>query len=110
MQIHVQKFTKICKYFTGNIGCPFEELGCKFRHEEHRKDISEEKDDMNIDRNSVTEEIQSLDDFSSCEKESSFHTSTPKSWKCEECMDRSECADCIIRQVLGKYGGIKLNF
>ena len=103
MLIHVQKFTKSCKYFKGNVICPFEELGCKFRHEEYKKDIFEEKDDMN------TDEIQSLVDSSSCDKESesSFHTSTPKSGKCEECMDRSECADCIVRQVLGKQGGIK---
>ena len=28
---------KTCRYFTSNTECPFEELGCKFRHEHLRK-------------------------------------------------------------------------
>ena len=33
MQLHVQKITKSCKYFKGDIDCPFEELSCKFLHD-----------------------------------------------------------------------------
>ena len=57
----------------------FEELGCKFRHNQNREDIKE--------------------------SEISFHTSTPKSDGCDECMNRSECADCIVRHMLGKHDG-----
>ena len=105
MQLHVHKFTKSCKYFKGDIDCPFEELGCKFRHDQDREEI--------FDKISDTAESTSLDYSSNSEKESesSFHTSTPKSDRCEECLNRSECADCIVRHVMGKHdGGRKLNF
>ena len=100
-QIHVEKFTKSCKYFKGNIECPFEELGCKFLHDVDIEDIS--------DKNCENEENKSID-YSS-ESERSFQTSTPKSDRCEECMDRSECTDCIVRHVLGNHDKRrKLNF
>ena len=50
MKVHSQP-TKTCNYFSNDIECPFEELGCKFQHEhskndekdsEHQKDVEEE--------------------------------------------------------------------
>ena len=38
MRIHAQNFTKSCKYFKGNVVCPFEKLGCTFLHDDDEKD------------------------------------------------------------------------
>ena len=39
----------------------------------------------------------------------SFCTSTPKSGfdRCEECLDKSECADCIVKHVLRKHESLR---
>ena len=44
--VHLQT-TKVCKYFASNKICPFEPVGCKFKHDETRKqtDNSEEQTD-----------------------------------------------------------------
>ena len=35
----------------------------------------------------------------------SFFTSTPKKEvQCEECMNTSECVDCTVKRMLGRYG------
>ena len=39
MRIHSQLFMKTCKYFEANTICSFEELGYKFKHNVHIKDI-----------------------------------------------------------------------
>ena len=33
-QLHTQRSSKPCKYFTSKRGCPFEKLGCKFLHQD----------------------------------------------------------------------------
>ena len=60
MRIHAQNFTKSCKYFKGNVVCPFEELGCKFRHDD------DEKDGMTKEKSSDADDIES--NSSGCEK------------------------------------------
>ena len=39
----------------------------------------------------------------------SFCTSTPKSGfdRCEECLDKSECTDCIVKHVLRKHESLR---
>ena len=32
-----------------------------------------------------------------------FHTSTPKFIDCNECMNSSECADCIVKHIPGRH-------
>ena len=108
MRIHSQLFTKTCKYFEANIVCPFEELGCKFKHDVHIKDTFDERDDMTMDNIVDTNDSKSLRNASTCEKvedTSSFHTSTPKSISCKECMNKSDCTYCFVRHTLGIHGG-----
>ena len=33
MKMHESKATKVCKYFKKKMHCPYEERGCKFRHQ-----------------------------------------------------------------------------
>ena len=33
MRGHESKATKVCKYFKKKMHCPYEESGCKFRHQ-----------------------------------------------------------------------------
>ena len=42
----------------------------------------------------------------------SFLTSTPKRSfiRCEECMNKSECAECIVNHMLGRHGSAKTSF
>ena len=72
----------------------------------------DEKDDTTTDKISDEDSSQSLDNSSleTTGNTSSFHTSTPKSINCDECKNRSECADCIVRHTLGSHGGRMFNF
>ena len=44
-RIHSEKFTKTCKFFNRKTFCPFEELGCMFRHDISRKVTMEQHGD-----------------------------------------------------------------
>ena len=33
-QLHIQRSSKPCKYFSSKRDCPFEKLGCKFLHQD----------------------------------------------------------------------------
>ena len=82
--------TKIkCYYFNNGKDCPFEMIGCKFRHELPSKDIH----DIHEDPRSNDESFLGTSD-----KKSSFFTSTPKRrrLKCNECRDKSMCEDCAL--------------
>ena len=104
-RLHTQMFTKTCKYFEGNKACPFEVLGCKFKHE-HRKDTFDESDDKNSNTDDITSKASSS--YERDREMSSFCTSTAKSINCQECMNWSEC---FVRQTLGRHGGgRKLHF
>ena len=108
MRIHLQLFTKACKYFEANTICPFEELGCKFKHDVHIKDTYDEKDDMTMDNIDDTNDEESLSNASTSEKVGktiSFQTSTPKSVSCKECVNKTECTYCFARHMLGLHGG-----
>ena len=42
----------------------------------------------------------------------SFWTSTPKKSidRCEECLDKSECVDCIVKHMLRRHGSARTKF
>ena len=108
MRIHLQLFTKTCTYFEANTICPFEELGCKFKHDVHIKDTYDEKDDMTMDKIDNTNDEESLSNASTSEKVGktiSFQTSTPKSVSCKECVNKTECTYCFARHMLGLHDG-----
>ena len=40
-----------------------------------------------------------------------FYTSTPKkTLPCDECLDKSECVDCLVNHILGKHEVARLMF
>ena len=93
-RIHSEKFIKTFKYFIRNTFCPFEELGCKFRHDIPRKDTIEQNDDSMKD--TIEQNDDSIKDTSS-ERKSLFFTSTPKKQECENCVDKtSQCDGCFV--------------
>ena len=55
-QLHTQRSSKPCKYFTAKTDCPFEKLGCKFAHQE----ISATEAVTESDK--IAEKIESLED------------------------------------------------
>jgi hypothetical protein len=65
----------------------------------------------NLDNRSFNESQKSHDEKDAT-KESSFHTSTPKKSfeQCEDCMENSECTDCIVKHMLGRHGCAKVTF
>ena len=63
---------KTCKYYATNTICPFEELGCKFKHGVHIKDTFDEKDDTTMDNISDTNDSKSLNNASTYEKVGDF--------------------------------------
>ena len=108
---------KYCHHYNNKKTCPFELLGCKFKHEEsplckfkncfnplcqfkHEVDIISEENDADDDIENVSEYIKNIDRLvNEYETErnldqmesSSFKTSTPK--KITE-VKRNECEDC----------------
>ena len=124
-QMHLSLVINNCHYFRRNKPCPFEELGCKFRHELDNTDdktIGHHVENVNAheldetDKQVAEETIEvikssELDAFdSSFEKTSwqtieSFHASTPKkTFPCESCEIDSECVDCFVVHTLGMHG------
>ena len=93
IKIYIQIF-KQCKYFKNQTKCPFDKLGCKFRHDLNTEDT--------ILINSMTLSEYSFNMLSS------FYTSTPR--KCEECLDKSKCVDCLVEHILGQHGVARILF
>ena len=57
-------------------------------------------------------ENKKFDDFNETTEKNtvySFCTSTPKSEfdRCDECLDKSECVDCIVKHVLRKHESLR---
>ena len=90
---------------------------CQFKHE---VDIIEEND-ADDDIENVSEYIKDIDKLvNEYETErnldqmesSSFKTSTPKNKtemkrnECEDCINQSECVECIVRRVREEHGGV----
>ena len=115
MRLHADINIKTCHYFNNSKNCPYEELGCMFRHSvgkkcnfglkctrrlcPHRHDETNTgKDtDMMIDDGENVDEDH--DDNSDTESDS-FKASTPNKncYKCDECENTTQCTDCYVRQ------------
>ena len=127
---------KYCHYYNNQKNCPFELLGCKFKHEEsplckftscsnplcqfkHEMDIIEENYDDEIEN--ISEYIKDIDKLVN-EYEtgrnldqvdsSRFKTSTPKKEtnvkrnECGDCSNQTECVECIMKHVRQGHGGV----
>ena len=85
-RIHEDKFTKTCKYFKNRVHCPFEELGCKFRHEFLIKEIDDiiertaakdDEEEKNATKENKKKIYSSVDDHDVTEFDSmNFETSS----------------------------------
>ena len=137
LNIHFKRTIKSCKYFLNETFCPFEELGCKFRHNEYiiekeencsindknpfsvmNEDKREETGKSKIETKSeissmlsdIVNDAQMNDDLQN-ETEQVFVTSTPKKYfPCKECAKGFECTDCIVVHMLGMHGVAKATF
>ena len=113
-----------CHYFNNGKACPFDKIGCKFRHEnspfciskkskrvlcpnKHKKsyDVDESmgRGDISDKENDNYEEL--LEDINIHAREESFVTSTPKKRKisCEGCIGKSKCEDCHLDEYVENY-------
>ena len=74
LKIHFKRTIKSCKYFANETFCPFEELGCKFRHDEN---IIEKEDDSSTDKN--PHGIMNGDKTEEADNSKKFQTKSDKS-------------------------------
>ena len=103
--------TRQCKYFKSQTKCPYDELGCKFRHETTIEDTSStQTNSIDLSELSINMEstIEKLSESVKSDDTMSFYTSTPR--KCEECLDKSQCVDCITKHILGTHGVVRAMF
>ena len=61
-------------------------------------------DDKHDSDNNTTRSSENSMSLEERDKTFSFYTSTPMSTNCENCLNRSECVDCIVKHVLGRHG------
>ena len=121
-RIHTNKSTRNCHFFNNCKTCPFEELGCKFLHQEskncildqsclvklcsykHSGKVKDKIDEEEATMESLGKSVFNESKISEATVGLSFETSTPKKSfdQCEECNDTSECTDCYVRHMLGR--------
>ena len=104
MRIHSKSKIKQCKYFKKKIFCPFDELGCKFGHDENIQDGHKTKDKSEFILKEIKELKKLIQEVKSDYHEEEFHASTPnKLDECNKCLDTSECVDCMVKHMLGTH-------
>ena len=91
-------------YFKQNIFCPFEEVVCRFGHDEDIQDGHTRKDNSKFIRKEIKELKKLIQEGISNFHEEEFRTSTPKKPdECNKCTDTSECVDCMVKHMLGTH-------
>ena len=120
MEVHSAD-SKFCHYFNNEKPCPYEEFGCKFKHEksstcsygqrcnntlcqfQHKQTSTEafKENDTPVDlsTNDIIDDKIEVECTTFEEKsDESFYTSTPKRIRlqCKECLDRSQCTTCYV--------------
>ena len=104
VRIHGISKVRQCKYVKHNIFCPFEELGCKFGHDEDIQDGYMRKDNSKFIRKEIKELKKLIQKELPDNHKDEFHTSTPKKPdECKKCIDTSEFLDCIVKHMLGTH-------
>ena len=109
--LHSNIYTRQCKYFRNQTKCPFDELGCKFRHDTNTNEsVTTKNDSTKLSEYSfnMLSTIYPNSWSVTSDDNSSFYTSTPR--KCEECMDKSQCVECIVIHTLGQHGVARVLF
>ena len=92
---------KLCHYYNNQKACPYEDIGCMFRHEVSslcrfstcNNILCQYRHDEN---DLVTEDTTVVEDDSEI-----LQRSTPMKYypDCEDCTDNSNCVKCIIRNI-----------
>ena len=104
MRIHSLSKVKQCKYFKKKIFCPFDELGCKFGHNETIQDGHTANDKSEFIQKEIKELKKLIQEGITDHHNEEFHTSTPKKPdECNKCFDTSECVDCMVKHMLGTH-------
>ena len=103
IKMHSGVNLKECKYFRNKDHCPFDNLGCKFFHGTLFQDeeTSSKMDQTPELLNEPNSDTFNQEDIEANKEEKSFYTSTPlkkQELKCDECLDISQCTDCLIKQ------------
>ena len=99
---------RYCHYYNNGKICPFEEIGCKFRHEHSPactfKKCSNSLCQYRHDTNEtfVSEDDTNIEVEETMDKRTYLYTSTPKKGKlkCEECSDESQCTNCFVDEYI----------
>ena len=64
--------TRVCHYFSHKQKCPFEQIGCKFRHEDSDKSFQLQHDEID-NKNSTSEKVvEEIESYSSRDEEKSM--------------------------------------
>ena len=101
-----------CHYFNNEKDCPYEEIGCMFAHEASEickfgpmcsNKLCSYQHTTSQYKTQVRPKVWSYQKM----EPSMFKTSTPKKInKCEDCADKSECVECIVKRVQERHGGV----
>ena len=86
------------------IFCPFDELGCKFGHNETIQDGHTANDKSEFIQKEIKELKKLIQEGITDHHNEEFHTSTPKKPdECNKCLDTSKCVDCMVKHMLGTH-------
>ena len=107
---HFAKNRRLCHYYNNLKDCPFEDIGCKFTHDEAEKckfgklcakPLCQFKHTAVVFHDSVEDENKT-DPEDTSKQETLFCTSTPKRQKlpCDNCIDKSQCDTCFVDQYI----------
>ena len=116
--IHSDEKTRQCIYFRKQITCPYDELGCKFRHStsiqdttlnSQMKENSTKFSEHSIDIQTISGQSEDMVEvnsfYTSTPKKEENYKSTKKEWfRCEYCvnssllMSKSQCIDCYVNE------------
>jgi hypothetical protein len=105
--LSVHTTEKYYHYFNNEKVCPFEEIGCKFRHEPSTTCKFKQCNNLlcqyrHVDHIGSQESL--IEPTNVSEQISTIYTSTPKAkmqkLQCENCEERSQCEVCYVDQYI----------
>ena len=110
---HTDPTRRKCHYFNNEKDCPYEKIGCMFAHEASEickfgkmccKKLCSYQHTKSLYK---TQERTKTWSYHGMESSSIFRTSTPKKMnECEDCADKTECVECIVKRVQERHGGV----
>ena len=94
-----------CHYFNNDKECPFEEIGCKFKHNISPPCKSEGCNNLLCQYRHSYSSVSFMQKTDVFDKENSFFTSTPKRQRLqsEKCDEKSQCEECYVDRYIQKF-------